>query len=154
METKDFLEVLGIFWLSAIKFGLAGVPAAVFAKFSFFKAITVTSTGGFAGTILFTYLGDWIIHKLKRIYEKYNKNKKPKKKFTRTNRMIVWIKIKFGLAGLAIITPLIISIPVGCFVAVRYFPEKSKVLTYMFISIFVQSIVLFLFYNYFYSLIF
>ena len=152
MDAKEFFEILGIFWLSAIKFGLAGVPTAVFAKFSFFKAITVTSCGGFTGTVVFTYLFDWAIRSAQKMRQKYRKT--PRKNFTTTNRFIVKVKQKFGLTGLAIITPLILSIPLGCFVAVRYFENKRKIVTYMFVSIFTQSIILFLFYNYFYNLIF
>lgn len=156
MDTKEIFEILGVFLLSTIKFGLAGVPTAVFAKFSFFKAITVTSCGGFMGTIVFTYLSGWLIRQSKKIREKYfgEANKKSAKQFTRTNKIIVTVKRKFGLTGISIITPLVLSIPLGCFIAVRYFSDKKKIITYMFVSIFIQSIVLFLFYHSFYKLIF
>lgn len=154
MDAKELFEVFGIFWLSAIKFGLAGVPTAVFADFSFFKAVTVTSCGGFTGTILFTYLSDWLIRQSKKVNEKYFKKKNNVKKFTRKNKIIVLVKKKFGLTGIVVITPLILSIPLGCFIAVRYFSDKKKIVTYMFISIFIQAIVLFVFYHYFYKLIF
>jgi hypothetical protein len=150
---KEVLEVLGIFALSAVKFGIAGVPAAVFAKFSFFKTMVVTVSGGLVGTLFFTYLSDWVLDGIERIRLKFRKGKPaPKKKlFTRSNRMLVKVKAKFGLIGLAVITPLILSIPLGAFLAVRYYHNKQKIILFMSVSIFCWALLLYFFYNFFYS---
>ena len=132
MDLREFLELLAIFGLSAIKFGIAGVPAAVFAQLSVFKALTVTISGGFTGTIVFTYLSEWIIKGFRIIRNKFFpvSTPKPKIKFTRTNRLIVSLKTKFGLTGLAIITPLLLSIPLGTFLAIKYYPNKQKIISH------------------------
>lgn len=154
MDTTGLLEILGIFLLSSIKFGIAGVPAAVFAKFSLFKTLTVTISGGVAGTIFFTYLSEWVILGIAKLRARLFGPPKPKRKFTRMNRLIVTVKRKFGLIGLAIITPSLLSIPLGVFLAVRYYPNKQKIILYMCISIVCWAVVLYFFYHYFYSMIF
>lgn len=152
--SEDLWKIISVFLLSAIKFGLGGVPAAVFAKFSFFKSITITCAGGITGTIVFTYISDWIIKGYRKAKEKIRElktEKKTKRKFTTTNRIIVKVKQKLGLIGIAIITPLILSIPLGCFIAVRYYENKQRVITYMSVSIIICATVLYLFYNYLYE---
>lgn len=150
---NDFWEILGVFALSAIKFGIAGVPSAVFAKFSFFKTVVVTTGGGIAGSIFFTHLSYWIINVYSRIKEKTIEAKRipPKPKFTRTNKFIVLTKRKFGLLGISIVTPPILSFPLGVFVAVRYYHDKQRIILYMAVSTFIWSILLYFFYNYFYQ---
>lgn len=146
--TQYLLEILGIFLLSAVKFGIAGVPAAVFAGFSFFKTVTVTTTGGIVGTVFFTFLSKWFIDFYHRMKEKiFGKKVKKKKVFTRTNRLIVTVKMKFGLLGLSILTPSLLSFPLGVFLAVRYYHNKQKIITYMSISTFLWSVILYFFYN-------
>ena len=154
MNLKEVLELLGIFGLSALKFGIAGVPAAVFAQLSIFEALTVTISGGFAGTLFFAYLSEWIINLFEKVKRKHFPVSGTAKKFTKTNRLIIYLKTKMGLAGLAIVTPLLLSIPLGTFLAIRYYSNKQKIITYMFISIFAWAIILYFFYNYFYKIFF
>ena len=149
---KELWEILGVFALSAVKFGIAGVPAAVFAKFSFFKAVLVTTCGGITGAVVFTHLSHRIIHFYFKTKDKLQSKKPavPKKKFTATNKLIIKAKQKFGLTGIAIITPLIMSFPLGCFVAVRYFHNRQKIILFMSVCTFGWSMLLFVFYNFFY----
>jgi hypothetical protein len=131
--------VLWVFLVSTVKFVLGGIPLAVLVyKFPFFKAVTVTSLGGFAGAIVFVYASDSIILYFKKRKEQKTKEigiQKNKKIFTRTNKITVIVKQRFGLLGIALLTPLLFSIPIGCFIAVRYFKEKERILIYMFGSI-------------------
>ena len=153
---NEIWEILSVFVLSAIKFGFVGVPAAVFAKFSFFKAVVVTTSGGITGAFVFTYLSHWVLTVYFKTKQKVLSNKpvKAKKKFTVTNRIIVLVKQKFGLVGIAVITPLILSFPLGSFVAARYYHNIQKIVLYMTVSTFIWSILLYFFYNYFYQKIF
>ena len=67
---------------------------------------------------------------------------KPKKIFTRKNKIIVTVKKRFGLLGIALLTPSLFSIPIGCFLAVRYFKDKQRIVIYMFGSILFWSVFL------------
>jgi hypothetical protein len=45
------------------------------------------------------------------------------------------------LIGLAAITPTFLSIPLGTFLATRFFPDKRKVLIYLCASVIVWSVI-------------
>jgi hypothetical protein len=144
----DLWKIILIFLTSSVKFGLGGVPAAVIAGLPFFEAMTVTISGGIAGNFFFTYLSGWVLKTLDRFR---GKNRKPRRNFTRMNRMIVKVKKNFGLIGLSIITPSILSIPLGCFLATRYYSNKQQIILYMSVSVVAWAVVLYFAYDYFYS---
>ena len=65
----------------------------------------------------------------------FPERKKPKKEFSRKNKLIVRVKSRWGLIGLALITPTIISIPIGTLLAARYFGSNWRTLPYMLLSV-------------------
>lgn len=145
---SEILKILSIFLLSSVKFGIGGVPAAVFANFPFFKAMLITISGGMTGVVVFTYLSDWVEHKLEKMFPRKNK-----KKFTLTNKIIVYVKKYFGLVGIAIITPLILSIPLGVFIALRFYHhDKNKIIRYMLVSITAWAVIIYFVLNNFRNL--
>ena len=152
--SADLLKIISVFLLSSVKFGLGGVPAAIAAGFDFFKAITVTVSGGITGAFVFTFLSEWILKGFQRLRAKLFGEPRKKKLFTRMNRLIVFVKIKFGLIGLAIITPSILSLPLGCFLAVRYYHNKQQILLYMSVSVVIWALILYFFYDYLHGLFF
>ena len=140
---KILWEIVSVFLLSTVKFVFGGVPLALGLGFSFFKAVTVTSSGGFVGVIFFVFLSEKLISNVKKLKEKSripDIQLSSKKIFTRKNKIIVNVKHRFGLLGIAFLTPLLLSIPVGCYVAVRYFKNRHLILVYMFASILFWSI--------------
>jgi uncharacterized membrane protein len=142
--------------MSAILFIKGGVPMALGMGFSFFESVTVTSLGGITGTIFFVFLSEKLIanyQKLKRKRIEKKEIAKPKKIFTRSNRLIIKTKKRFGLAGIAFLTPLLFSFPLGCFVAVRFFKEKQKIIMYMCASVMFWSVSGYFFYKPIYNLI-
>ena len=129
--------------MSTVKFVFGGVPLALGLGFSFFEAVTVTSLGGFVGVTVFVYTSDKLIAYLKKrkiLKQLENPNLLRKKSFTRTNKIIIIVKQRFGLLGISLLTPLLLSIPIGCFLAVRYFNDKQRILIYMFGSILFWSV--------------
>jgi hypothetical protein len=78
------------------------------------------------------------------IHIKYLYNKPHKKKviFTPRNRQIVRIWMKYGLIGIAALTPVVLSIPIGTFFATRLARHRQKVFLYMFISILAWSLLI------------
>jgi len=139
----SLLEILSVFLMSTVKFVFGGVPLALGLGFSFFQAVTVTSLGGFVGVTVFVYTSDKLIayfKKRKILKQLENPNQIRKKSFTRTNKIIIIVKQRFGLLGISLLTPLLLSIPIGCFLAVRYFNDKQRILFYMFGSILFWSV--------------
>ncbi len=140
---NDWWEILSVFLLSTVKFVFGAVPMALALGFSFFEAVTITSLGGFTGVIFFVLMSDKIVdnikkRKSKKLLDHPHLHSKPI--FTHRNKMIVSVKRRFGLAGIAFLTPLLLSIPIGCFLAVRYFKNKHRILVYMFCAILFWSI--------------
>jgi len=135
---QEIWEIASVFLMSTVKFVFGAVPMALAMGFSFFETVVVTSLGGFTGVLFFVFLSDTILKKYNEQKKKKAINaesQKPKKNFTRKNRLIVFIKRKFGVIGISIATPFLLSIPLGCFLAVRYFKNKQQIIAYMFASI-------------------
>lgn len=131
------MQVLSVVFVCAFGFKL-GMPLALGYHFSFFQFVTVTSLGGILGVFVFTYLDDWVLHKWYKVFPR--KPHPEKKKFTFMNKLIIRVKRRFGLIGLSLITPGIISFPVGIFLAIRYFHNKQKIRIYMIASALIWSV--------------
>lgn len=115
---------------STFKFAMTFPLAVIQFRFSFWETILWTNVGGIIGIYFFAFLSKGIINwwkslfRKKRVADHHIERKKPW--FTKKNRRIVRIKQKYGLFGLAFATPLLLSIPVGTFLVVRYY-RHSKV---------------------------
>ena len=114
-------------------------PAAIYvAGFSFVESVLITAGGGFAGVIAFYRLGDAI----SRWWVNRFPVKRVKKKFTKKNRGFINFRNKYGLYGLAFVTPCIISIPIGCFLAAKYYGTEKRMISFLFISVVFWSLTL------------
>lgn len=145
-----FLKILGIALGCTIKPVIA-IPASVAAGAEFYQTIIGGITGGCFGITVYLYSLDFLI----KTYRKYLHNKKqhdivvtPVKKkpvFTKRNRMIVRLMQKYGLNGIAILTPLL-SLPLGVFIAerinVKFIQNREKVLLYLCVSMVIWTFVL------------
>jgi hypothetical protein len=104
-------------------------------NFGFAETVLWTNVGGLAGIYFFAFLSRKLIAWWKKMFRKskwyIQKDQRVKKVFTRKNRRIVRIKQKYGLFGIALITPLLLSIPVGVFLVVRYYKSSSTKFIYL-----------------------
>jgi hypothetical protein len=150
--TVTELEKIGTLLIAgATKFLFAPVIAE-YMGFNFARSFFWTTTGGGIGILAFTYVGDWLTlgwKKLVAFVKGLFMRRDPqaflrlkKKKFSSSTRFIIRIKQRFGLIGLALITPCIISIPIGTFVINRFYRKKWKILLSLFLSLLVWSLLL------------
>lgn len=132
----EFTKIVGLLVFSTLKFFFSP-SAALLAGHSFFETIAITVTGGYIGFVLFFFAGKFIVSWWYKVF-------KPKKKklFKKRNRLIVKIKSKYGLLGIATLTPLLLSIPVGALLASYYFPRASRTLPIFFACIVIWSFIL------------
>jgi hypothetical protein len=146
-------KLLTVFIACTIKPGLGGIPAAVFAfHLNFIETFIACTTGGICGTLVFTYSMDLIQKKIKIYREKKGlKNSRHNKKFTKKNRFILKVKRNFGVPGIALISPVILSIPLGVFLAIRFFGDRKKIIYWFSGSVILWTVVLYLLYNGFYT---
>lgn len=125
----DFWKIFSVFISCGLFFGKIGMPSAVILfKFSFWKVFTVSCAGGITGNIFFTYLSAGIIKWWEKFKVKYFKKRKHPKVFTKSNRFIIKVKNRFGLYGIAFLSPILLSQPFGAFLAERFFKNKKKVI--------------------------
>lgn len=132
------LKYLTVLLVSTIKVGLGGIPLSFAYGFDTLTIITLNILGGSIGVVVFVNISDWLNHKINAYYE----HKPPRKKFTRTNRIIIKVKIHGGVYGLCLLTPLFLSFPLGCFITVRYFKHKPQIIKLMLIAVVFWSVVL------------
>ena len=159
---SGFLKILIVFAVSTIKFLVA--PALSFGLgLNFVQTWLSTTAGGIAGVLIFFFLSRWMIvlyskyfvyyfHRLKsRIYGTLDlKLPKiiPSRIFTRRNRMIVKLVRKYGLIGIVVLTPVFLSIPLGTFLAARFYAGNRFLVYYLigsvvFWSLFMSSAISF-----------
>ena len=124
------MKELTIIFLCTWKFA-AAFPLAIYAmKMSFTETLLFTNIGGIIGAVVFVFFSDLLIKAYKNFWPEKLKFKKNKKVvFTKRNRRLVKIKVKYGLYGIVILSPLLLSIPVGAFLTVKYYgTHKSNIL--------------------------
>ena len=136
-----------VFFLSSVKFLFAIPLALVQYKFTFFQTLFVSSLGGFFGVFFFYYCSNFIIEKYNQLISKFNFNKKKKqinKNKKRSLKKIITIKIlrKYGLYGIAFLTPIFFSIPIGTFLASKFYRKRKITLTVLLVSVLFWSLIL------------
>ena len=138
-----YLKILEVALISGIKFVLAPFEAERYG-FNFREAFIITTLGGISGIIAFTVIGDAIAFGWKKLTSvlKKTSEEKPRKIFTSARKRAVGIKMRFGLLGLAITTPSIISIPVGTFVINRFYRKKGRNVLLLILSLLIWSALL------------
>ncbi|MEW6469086.1 MAG: hypothetical protein AB1458_09190 [Bacteroidota bacterium] len=136
-------KILSLVLIAGTKFLLAPfVAESPPYNLEFWEAFLITTLGGFAGIVLFVFFGDivaskWslLVYSIKRLYKSREQlqaeKAKPKKRFSWKTRFIGKVRRRFGLMGIAFVTPCIISIPIGSMVAVGIYRNKYKVLSYI-----------------------
>jgi len=144
-EVIYFLKVLEVGLIASVKFLIAPFEAER-QGFNFYQSFIITTSGGTIGIVSFTFIGDLIAYGWKKLLGLFRKplldDAPPKKKFTLTKKFIVRVKMKLGLLGLIIITPSIISIPIGTFVTHRFYRKKMRNILFLVISLIIWSLAL------------
>jgi hypothetical protein len=134
------IEVINVFLLSAVKFFGAPPLAHYVYDLPYIDTIVITTAGGAFGVFLFFYFGARIVKFFPNFFKPMPKNRKI---FTKKNKFYVVLIKKYGLIGIALISPILISIPVGAFLAARFFRHQSfSALSFLCLSVLFWSIVL------------
>lgn len=133
----EILKILGWLLFSAVKFLIAPGSIYIIGHYSYWETIAISIAGGWIGVSGFFYFGkiffsffEWISNRLRTGI------RKPKKKMSKISRYIITIKNhRLGLFALALITPSIISIPVGSILAAKYFSHDKRAVLILFIAV-------------------
>jgi ABC-type antimicrobial peptide transport system permease subunit len=143
LVVEELLQVIFILILSATKFLTAPITSLNIG-FNYIQTLIITTIGGIFGVLVFYYLSNGLAFIFYKIAAKLNGVKKPKEKkvFTWKNKMIVKTVRQYGLLGVALLTPVILSIPLGTFIAARYFHNQAQVLKYLSASVIFWSVII------------
>lgn len=125
------------------------MPAIViYFRFDFFYSFLFAVGSGFAGSFIYTYFSYYLLEGWKKLKQKWRKQ--PQRIFTPKNRNIIKIKNKFGLTGIALLSPVLLSIPLGAFLGEKFFRNKQKVILYLNAAILFWFMVLYVLMKFFY----
>lgn len=152
MDSTDVLQFISAALACTVSLSKIGIPAVIaIYKSNYLLALVSSCTGAVFGSIVFTYLFAGILKWWDKLKEGMFTSKHPKKIFTKFNRRVIRIKHRFGLTGIAILTPIFLSIPIGAFLAERFYKDKKKVIIYLSISAIAWCFVLYFIYLFFYD---
>ncbi len=144
-----WLKALGFFLLSSVKFAVAALPIAV--AFNYQEALFISISGGIAGAFFFLYIWKyilevWNIHIVKKVEKPILKVKVNKKK-----RQIIKLKNSYGYWGIVILTPVILSIPVGAFILSQYYKNEKLKFLHLSVVVSIWGVFLISFFEFFYD---
>lgn len=127
----EFLEltfqIFSIFLLTMLKFA-AGPIGSYSVAFPMWLSIIITVVGMMSSVLLFTYLGDFIRD---RIFGNYFRSTKS---FSKRNRMIVKVWKKYGVFGVAFLTPVLFTPIPGTLVLVSFKTPNKVIFSSMLVS--------------------
>jgi uncharacterized membrane protein len=120
-------KYLSVFLLSMVKF-IGGPIAGIALDLPFYQTFALTVCGMMTSVVLFSVLGRaaqrWYMRKI--LHEKTV--------FSKRNRFIVKIHRKFGVQGIAFITPVLLSPIFGTIVALLLGVSKLRIFVWMLAS--------------------
>ncbi len=145
--------------IASVKFFWAA-PYAYLFRLTQVETFVFIELGGIFGFLFFYSLFSFLLKELKLIwpliyfitprifkvrFERWLDGRRYRRltadKFTRRNKMIVRIRKQSGMLGIIILTPIVLSIPVGAFLGTKYFHHKRRFIPLMLLSIFLWGFV-------------
>lgn len=126
--TEEIIKVVTVFLFTMLKVFFGPTMGYAF-KFHIVTTILVTIGGMMASVVLFTFFGTWLREKILNRFQKKNQ-----KRFTPKNRKLVSLWKKYGLVGVAVLTPLLLTPIGGTILAVSFGSPKQKIILYMLVS--------------------
>lgn len=144
-------KIIHVVILASVKYFMT-FPYALIIGLDYNLAMLIVIAGGVGGFLFFYYISRYINFGLNRSkpffcrfiprvvkarYQSYCERRKAKitKKFSRKSRFIVKIRRSYGMWGIVITTPVLLTIPLGAFLANKYYSRRKNVVLYMVLSI-------------------
>ncbi len=131
---QEILRAIPVYFSCMLKF-IFGPLGGYAAGLNLITTILTTVFGMMTVVFLFTYFGNWIRTEI------FGRFKKRKINMARAQKLEkIWKR--YGLVGVALLTPLILTPIGGTLLAVSSGSPKDKIIFYMFISASVWSVVI------------
>jgi membrane protein DedA with SNARE-associated domain len=131
---EEILKAIPVYLSSMLKF-IFGPIGGYAAGLHLITTILATVAGMMTVVLSFTYAGNWLRENvINRFFGK-------RKRFSESNRKFVRIWKKYGLIGVAALTPIFLTPIGGSILAVSSGSPKEKIVLFMFISGSVWSVI-------------
>lgn len=130
---EEILKAIPVYFSCMLKF-ILGPIGGYASGLNLVTTILTTVFGMMTVVFLFTYSGNWFREKVLNRFIR-------KKKSAAGNQRFAKIWKKYGLPGVALLTPIILTPIGGTLLAVSSGSPKEKIIFYMFISAAVWSVV-------------
>ena len=145
-------KILHVILLASVKYFIT-LPYAMIIGLNYQQAVISVLIGGIGGFLFFYYLSkrvllwfDYLKPKLCRFIPSFIKLrfqvfcdritiKYPSKIFSKKSRFISKVKNTYGFWGIIIGTPFILTIPLGAFLANKYYSKRRHTVPFMILSI-------------------
>ena len=147
MDVIEVLKILEVALIAGLKFLFSPFEAER-QGFTYMESLIIITVGGLIGIFVFTYLRDVLIFGWKNLVLKvrhlFGKQELDIEHtvFSWKSRLIIKVKWRFGILGLAMLTPTIMSIPIGTFIVNHFYRDKKRTLFYLTIAIIVWAFIL------------
>lgn len=121
-----------LFSLSMIKFMFApfGGPGL---KLSFIETYLSCISGAFFAAVIFYFSSEYFMKKAHdkkiaaiRRAQEFGIQVKHKRSFTRFNKFIVRLKRRFGIFGISLFAPFVLSVPLGSIVTAKFYGKEKR----------------------------
>ena len=125
---EEILKAISLVYLPSMLKFIFGPLGGYAAKLHVITTIVSTVAGTMTVVLLFSFAGAWIQKNImNRFFPK-------RKRFSERNRNFVTIWKKYGVAGVAFLTPLILTPIGGSLLAISFGSPRDKLILYMLIS--------------------
>ncbi len=146
-------KIVHVALLASVKY-IITLPYAMLIGLDYSQAIIAVLVGGIGGFLFFYYMSKTVLRQAERLWpiifnylpifikiryqtfiQRRLLNRKPARAFTRKSRFLVKLRTTYGFWGIIIATPFLLTIPVGAFLANKYYSKQKRIVPYMIMSI-------------------
>jgi hypothetical protein len=132
---EELAKAVPVYFSSMLKF-IFGPLGGYVAGLNIFTTIFTTVAGMMTVVLAFAFFGDFLRNKLLRSFFQN------RKKFSNRNRKFIRIWQKYGLVGVAALTPVLLTPIGGTVLAVSFGTPRNKLIFVMFVSASVWSVLI------------
>jgi hypothetical protein len=137
---EEILKAIPVYFSCMLKF-ILGPIGGYASGLNLVTTILTTVFGMMTVVVLFTYFGNWLRTK---VFHRFRRNKSKSearhKRSEARNKRFANIWKRYGLTGIALLTPIILTPIGGTLLAISSGSPKEKIIFYMFISASVWSV--------------
>ena len=135
---EEMIKIATLLFWASTKFMVA-IGLGYLFKYGVLQSIAITTTGGMIGVTFFTYLEELAL------MLPFLNPQQPQSgiKINKKMRTIVHIKNSFGIYGIAFLTPIFLTVPIGTVMAHLLGESKTRVFAAMLIAFLFWSTIFF-----------